>query len=400
MQHLRDKKILLGITGSIAAYKSCELTRLLSKEGADVEVMLTEAAATLVGPVTFEALSGKKVWTSLWNNPAQPIPHIDLQRNKDLFLIAPATANIIAKIANGIADDLVTSVASARTCPLMIVPAMNVHMWQNEPNQRNVELLRADGVFFSGPVSGSQACGDIGKGRFKEPSEIVEDIISFFSPKVLAKKTVVMTAGPTFESIDPVRGITNRSSGRQGFDIARCAQRSGATVHLVAGPSSQKTPEGVIRYDVLSTEQMLDKVLELCKSNHPDLFIAVAAVSDFRSKTSSQEKIKKVPGVDEMTLTLVKNPDILATVAALDNGPLCIGFAAESENLINYARSKLERKKVRMIVANSVSAIDQTDNDATFVFEDHEEPLGKMSKEELAQRIIDKASDLLKEKVR
>lgn len=396
MQELTGKKILLGISGSIAAYKSCELVRLLSKEGADVEVVMTESATNLVGPVTFEALSKKKVWTNLWNNPAQPIPHIDLQRGKDLFLIAPATANLIAKIATGIADDLMTSTVSARTCPLMIAPAMNIHMWQSKPNQRNVELLKQDGIVFSGPVDGSQACGDVGAGRFKEPHEILEDVISFFTPKVLCGKTVLMTAGPTFESIDPVRGITNRSSGRQGFDIAKYAQRAGATVYLVAGPTSQETPPSVNRYDVLSTEEMLDKVEELCKDVKPDLFIAVAAVSDFKSKTFSEEKIKKVADVNEMTLTLVKNPDILATVAAMVNGPLCIGFAAESENLINYARSKLERKKVRMIVANSVSAIDKADNDATFVFEDHEEPLGKMSKEELANKIVQKAAELLK----
>ncbi len=392
---LTGKKIVLGVTGGIAVYKACELVRLLKKEGADVQVIMTEAALQFVGKVTFQALSGHEAYSSMWNEPCGMVSHIKLREGCDLMIVAPATANLIAKVANGIADDLLTSTIIARTCPLMIAPAMNIHMWQNYATQSNVAKLKEfPDVIFSGPASGDQACGDVGTGRFKEPADILEDVIRVFAEKPLAGKKVLLTAGPTLEHIDPVRCVTNRSSGKQGYEVARAAVRAGAEVTLVSGPTALKTPDGVKRIDVETASQMLDAVMAETKAQKPDLFISVAAVSDWAVKNPSTVKIKKdkdaAPHIE-----FVKNPDILSSVAALPNAPVCIGFAAETDDIIKNATDKLHRKRVAMIVANSADSVGKDVNSAVFVQAYGKTDLGQLTKRELSERIVKKAAELL-----
>lgn len=348
---LHGKHIVLGLSGGIACYKSAELVRLLTKAGATVQVAMTEAATHFITPVTMQALSGRPVYTSQWdarvdNNMA----HIDLSREADAILIAPASTDLMARLAHGLCDDLLTTLCIARDCPLLLAPAMNRQMWAAPATQRNAAQLRADGVAILGPGSGDQACGEIGDGRMLEPEEIVEDLIAFFQPKPLVGKRVLITAGPTFEAIDPVRGITNLSSGKMGFSIARAAREAGADVLLVAGPTALPTPRGVARTDVRSAQQMHDAVLAQLRD--VDVFVAVAAVADWRPASVSDQKLKKANDTDTPTLQFVQNPDILATVAARADAPFCVGFAAESENLSQYGEEKRRRKGVPLLVGN------------------------------------------------
>lgn len=385
---LTGQKIVLAITGSIAAYKSCELMRLLIKRGAEVSVIMTEAAQRFITPLTFKALGAKCVYTGDWDQSESPIPHIEATKNANLLLVAPATANILAKAAQGLADDILSAAILAARCPVAYAPAMNTFMWHNQATQRNVAQLTQDGAIFLGPASGDQACGDIGSGRMLEPEEIIELLQGAFSPRLLDRCRVLITAGPTYEPIDPVRGITNLSSGKQGFAIAKAAALAGAEVTLIAGKTDLKTPTGVRRIDVTTAREMYDAVM-LEVAQH-EIFISVAAVADWRVANVSDHKIKKeYSGAPE--LIFEENPDILASVAALENAPYCVGFAAETDNLIDNARAKLFRKNVPLIVANLVSdAMNQDTNAVVFVERDAATPLAKSTKEHIAQALIAK----------
>ena len=381
-----QKTVLLGITGGIAAYKSAELTRLLVKAGYQVQVVMTDAATEFVGPVTFQALSGRPVFTNQWDSRiGNGMPHIDLSRNADAILIAPASADFIRKLAHGAADDLLSLLCSARDCPLLLAPAMNRQMWENPANQRNIELLRQDGIPILGPGCGEQACGETGDGRMLEPEELFELLENFFAPKLLAGKRVVMTAGPTFEPIDAVRGITNSSSGKMGYAIARAAIAAGADVTLVSGPSAQATPRGARRINVQSAQEMLQAVLQHIGT--ADIFIGVAAVADYAVKNRSEHKIKKSDA--DLTIELTPNPDILATVASLPAAPFCVGFAAESQNLLQYADEKRRRKKIPLLAANLVqSALGADDNELILLDDAGQHPLPRASKQVLARELI------------
>ena len=361
--NLQGKRLVIGMTGGIAAYKVCELVRRLRDEGAAVRVVMTGSAQEFVTPTTMQALSGEPVATDQWGvqgaRAASAMPHIDLSRDVDAILIAPCTANFIAKLAHGLADDLLSALALARRltppCPLLVAPAMNVEMWNNPATQRNVAIIRGDGIEVLGPASGSQACGESGAGRMLEPHELLEDLIAFFQPKALAERRVLITAGRTFEPIDPVRGITNLSSGKMGFALARAAREAGAKVTMVAGPSSLPTPRGVRRIDVLTAREMYDAVMGYV--NRADVFVGVAAVADWRVANASAQKLKKNAGAAPPALQFEANPDILAAVAAMPGGPLCVGFAAESENVIAHAQAKRAAKGVAMIVANQAQEV-------------------------------------------
>lgn len=385
---LSGQKIVLAVTGSIAAYKSCELLRLLIKRGAEVSVIMTEAAQRFVTPLSFQALGAKKVYTGDWGDSASPIPHIEATKDASLLLVAPATANILAKAAQGLADDLLSAAILAARCPVAYAPAMNTFMWHNQATQRNVTQLTQDGAIFLGPDSGEQACGDIGSGRMLEPEDIIELLQGAFSPRLLDRCRVLITAGPTYEPIDPVRGITNLSSGKQGFAIAKAAALAGAEVTLIAGKCDLKTPAGVKRIDVTTAREMYDAVMQEVAQH--EIFISVAAVADWRIANVSNHKIKKeFAGAPD--LQFEENPDILASVAALENAPYCVGFAAETDNLIDNARAKLYRKNVPLIVANLVSdAMNQDTNAVVFVERDAATPLAKATKEHIAQALIAK----------
>ena len=385
---LTGKKIVLAVTGSIAAYKSCELLRLLIKRGAEVRVIMTEAAQRFVTPLTFEALGAQTVYTGDWDQHQSAIPHIDATKDASLLLVAPATANILAKAAQGMADDILSAAILAARCPVAYAPAMNTYMWHNQATQRNVTQLTQDGALFLGPASGEQACGDVGSGRMLEPEEILEALKGAFSPRLLDRCRVLITAGPTYEPIDPVRGITNRSSGKQGYAIAKAAALAGAEVTLVSGPTNLKTPAGVRRIDVTTAQEMYDTVMR--EVSQHEIFISVAAVADWRVANSSEHKLKKeFSGAPEIIFE--ENPDILASVAALENSPYCVGFAAETDNLIDNARAKLYRKHVPLIVANLVSdAMNQDTNTVVFVERDAATPLTKATKEHVAQELIAK----------
>jgi len=350
---LAGKKIVVGMTGGIAAYKVCELVRRMQDQGADVTVVMTAAAQEFVTATTMQALSGKPVFTDQWRGTGAQapdgMPHISLSRGAAAIVVAPASANFIAKTAHGLADDLLSTAVVARNCPLLVVPAMNVEMWNNPATQRNVHQLRADGIEILGPASGDQACGEFGSGRMLEPHEMLEDIIAFFQPKVLRDQRVLITAGPTFEPIDPVRGITNLSSGKMGFALARAAREAGAKVTMVAGPTALATPRGVRRIDVRTAQEMFDEVLAYV--DHAQIFVSVAAVADWRIANVSASKLKKSRGMPP-ALEFAANPDILARVAALPNPPYCVGFAAESDNVIENAGAKLASKRIPLVVAN------------------------------------------------
>lgn len=350
MSELQGKRIVLGVTGGVAAYKACEFARLLVKAGAQVDVVMTEAGARFVAPATFQALTGHPVFASLWDGRfANGMAHIDLTRGADAVIVAPATADFIAKLVHGFADDLLSTLCLARDCPLLVAPAMNRQMWENAATRRNVAQLAADGVAILGPASGAQACGEVGEGRMLEASELFDALVSFFQPKPLQGRRVLLTAGPTFEAVDPVRGLTNSSSGKMGFALARACAEAGAAVTLVAGPVSLPTPAGVRRIDVQGALQMRDAVLAELPA---DIFIAVAAVADYRPAAPAEHKIKK--GAETLTLELVANPDILAEVAVRPAAPFCVGFAAESRNLAEYAEGKRRAKKLPLVVGNLV----------------------------------------------
>jgi phosphopantothenoylcysteine decarboxylase/phosphopantothenate--cysteine ligase len=391
---LTGKRILLGISGGIAAYKAAELTRLLVRNGADVRVVLTEAGSRFVTPVSLQALSGQTVWTDLWDpRVSDNMGHIELSRDRDLIVVAPASADFLAKLAHGLADDLLSSLCLARRCPLIVAPAMNVEMWENAATQRNVDVLRADGVRVAGPAAGDQACGETGMGRMLEPAQLLAEIDTFFAPKPLAGKRVLITAGPTEEPVDPVRVITNASSGKMGFAVARAAQEAGADVTLVSGPVSLATPAGVARVDVRTAHEMFEAV----KKGVPacDVFISVAAVSDYRVKHPAAQKIKKANG-KELALQLEENPDILAWVAALPKPPFCVGFAAESEQLERHAREKRAKKKLPLLAANlAQEALGRDDNAITLFDDKGEHPLGRGAKIELARKLMAHVAGML-----
>lgn len=383
---LLGKKILLGVTGGIAAYKAAELTRLLQKQGATVQVAMTEAATHFVGAVTFQALSGQPVFTDQWDaRMANNMAHIDLSREADVVLVAPASADFLAKVAHGQADDLLTTLVLARDCPLLVAPAMNRQMWENPATQRNAATLAADGITLLGPACGDQACGEVGAGRMLEPEEIVEDLIAFFQAKPLAGKRVLLTAGPTFEALDPVRGITNLSSGKMGYALARACAQAGAAVTLVSGPTGLACPRGVLRVEVSAALEMQREVL--ARAGESDVFIGVAAVADYRPAAPSAQKIKK--NAAAMTVELVKNPDILAEVAALPRPPFCVGFAAESHDLATYAEGKRVNKKLPLVVGNLISdGFGGEDNTVVLFDAAGAHPLATASKTEVARSIV------------
>lgn len=383
---LLGKKILLGVTGGIAAYKAAELTRLLQKQGATVQVAMTEAATHFVGAVTFQALSGQPVFTDQWDaRMANNMAHIDLSREADAVLVAPASADFLAKVAHGQADDLLTTLVLARDCPLLVAPAMNRQMWENPATQRNAATLAADGITLLGPACGDQACGEVGAGRMLEPAEIVEDLIAFFQAKPLAGKRVLLTAGPTFEALDPVRGITNLSTGKMGYALARACAQAGAAVTLVSGPTGLACPRGVLRVDVTAAQEMQREVL--ARAGESDVFIGVAAVADYRPAAPSAQKIKK--NAAAMTVELVKNPDILAEVAALPRPPFCVGFAAESHDLATYAEGKRVNKKLPLVVGNLISdGFGGEDNTVVLFDAAGAHPLATASKTEVARSIV------------
>lgn len=389
---MNQKKILLGVTGGIAAYKAAELVRQFVKAGHQVQVVMTRSATEFIGPVTYQALSGREVFVDMWDKQrGDSMAHISLTRWADVFVIAPATANFLAKLANGISDDLLSTLAAARECPLLVAPAMNREMWANPANQRNIRQLQQDGVMILGPASGAQACGEIGEGRMLEAAEIALRVEASFQSKPLVGKKVLITAGPTFERIDAVRGITNPSSGKMGYAIARAAWESGAEVTLVSGPVSQPTPPDCRRIDVMSAQDMLNAVNGEIDSS--DIFISVAAVADYYVLNQSEQKIKKDAHI--LTLELAPNPDILANVTSRPNPPFCVGFAAESENLIEYADAKRRRKKLPLLAANLVqTAIGADDNEIILLDDDGEHRLPRAGKLELARKLIAHAARL------
>ncbi|HJV60647.1 MAG TPA: bifunctional phosphopantothenoylcysteine decarboxylase/phosphopantothenate--cysteine ligase CoaBC [Albitalea sp.] len=354
MTDLAGKHIVLGLSGGIACYKAAELARALVKAGATVQVVMTEAAEHFITATTMQALSGRPVFGSQWDSrQSNSMAHINLTREADAVLVAPASADFMARLVHGRADELLSLLCLARPierCPLLVAPAMNREMWAHPATQRNLAQLRADGTTILGPAAGDQACGEVGDGRMLEPDELLEDLVAFFQPKALLGKRVLITAGPTFEPIDPVRGITNLSSGKMGFAIARAAHEAGAEVTLVAGPVHLPTPRGVQRIDVRTAREMHDAVLPAAAQH--DVFVATAAVADWRPATLSEQKIKKNGSKVAPTFELTENPDILAAVARLPRRPYCVGFAAESHDLLEHARDKLVRKGVPLIVGN------------------------------------------------
>ncbi|TMH49160.1 MAG: bifunctional phosphopantothenoylcysteine decarboxylase/phosphopantothenate--cysteine ligase CoaBC [Betaproteobacteria bacterium] len=380
------RRIVLGITGGIAAYKAAELTRLLVKEGIAVEVVMTPAATQFIAPMTLQALSGNPVLTDLWHSgAANAMGHIDLSRHADAIVVAPASADFIAKRAQGHADDLLSTLCLARNCPLLVAPTMNVQMWTNPATQRNVAQLKADGIEMLGPGSGGQACGEVGDGRMIEPEEILAGLIAWAQPKLLAGKRVLLTAGPTFEAIDPVRGVTNLSSGKMGFALAQACAEAGAAVTLVAGPTAQPTPAGVMRVDVRSAADMaeaVDSVVKAC-----DIFIAVAAVADYTPADAQAKKLKK--SAQPLTLALKPTVDILAAVAARPKAPYCVGFAAETNDVNENAEAKRRRKKLPLLVANRAQdTLGQDENEVTLLDDAGAHPLPRMDKLALARRLV------------
>ena len=387
MLDLRDKRIVLGLSGGIACYKSAELVRRMIERGATVDVVMTDAATHFITPVTMQALSGRPVFVNAWDaRVPNNMAHIDLTRGADAILVAPASADFMAKLVHGRADDLLSTLCLARACPLLVAPAMNREMWAAPPTRRNAVQLRADGVGILGPGSGSQACGETGDGRMLEPHELLAELIAFFQPSTLAGKRVLITAGPTIEPIDPVRVITNRSSGKTGYAIARAAWEAGAEVTLVSGPTALEAPYGVTRIGVESARQMYDAVVAAAPGN--DIFIAVAAVADWRVANIASDKIKK-DDHEPPALEFVANPDILATVAAMPNGPWCVGFAAETQLLSKFAHEKRLRKGIPMLVGNLAQHVMDADDTTVSLFDDAgEHPLPAGSKQDVARLIV------------
>jgi len=380
------ERIVLGITGGIAAYKAAELVRLLVKQGIAVEVVMTPAATQFITPMTLQALSGRPVLTDLWQSgAANAMGHIDLSRNADAILVAPASADFLGKLAHGLADDLLSTLCLARDCPLLVAPTMNVQMWSNPATQRNVAQLRSDGVVILGPGSGSQACGEVGDGRMIEPEEILAALVAWRQPKLLAGKRVLLTAGPTYEAIDPVRGVTNLSSGKMGFALAQACEEAGAAVTLVAGPTALPTPAGAARVDVRSARDMAAAVDARVKDC--DIFVAVAAVADYAPADPQATKVKK--NAHPLSLTLKPTEDILAKVAARSKPPFCVGFAAETNDINENAEAKRRRKKLPLLIANRAQdAMGQDENEVTLLDDAGAHPLPRMDKLALARRLV------------
>ena len=402
---LKGKHILVAISAGVAAYKSCMLVRDLIRAGAEIKIVMTEAARAFVSAETFQALTGEAVYTDLWDDRVHHrMAHIELGRWADAILIAPASANLMARLAHGICNDLISTLCLARPrehSPLLIAPAMNREMWSHPATQRNAQALQDDGAILLGPDRGDQACGETGDGRMLEPAELFEALDHALSPKALLGRHCVVTAGPTFEAIDPVRGITNRSSGKMGFAIAQAASQAGASVELVAGPVSLATPWQVRRYDVVSATEMLAAV-DLAINRIPlheierSIFISVAAVADWRPEVIAKQKIKKLAGDTPPNLRFTENPDILASVAARQPRPYCVGFAAESELLREHGEAKRKKKNIPLIAANiGHETFGQDLNQLLLLDERGEHPLPLASKQALARQLIEAIADRL-----
>ena len=394
MSELGGKRILLGITGGIAAYKSAELIRELQRVGADVQVVMSEAACKFITPLTLQALSGKPVYVQMWDERVpNGMPHIELSRDQDLIIVAPATADFIAKLVHGAADDLLSTLCLARECALMVAPAMNRQMWENPATQRNAGQLRQDGIVVLGPDTGDQACGEVGMGRMLEPLDLVREISAWFQPKLLSGTHVLVTAGPTFEPIDPVRGLTNRSSGKMGYAVARAAIEAGARVTLISGPTAIEPPPAAHTLRVGTAREMLDAVNAHLKD--VQIFISVAAVADYYVANASAQKIKKEGDAPQLQLAL--NPDIIESVAKRHLPPFCVGFAAETEKLEEHAEAKRRRKKLPLLAANLVqSAIDADDNELVLFDDEGSHRLSRTSKLEQARMLIRHIAKLYK----
>ncbi|BBO20246.1 MAG: phosphopantothenoylcysteine decarboxylase [Rhodocyclaceae bacterium] len=393
MAELKRKRLVLGVTGGIAAYKAAELARRLVRDGAEVHAVLTASGARFVTPVTFQALTGRLAWCDAWDaRMPDNMAHIELSRAADAIVVAPASADFLARLAHGRADDLLSALCLARDCPLLVAPAMNRQMWENPATQRNKSQLLADGVTILGPAAGEQACGETGLGRMLEPEEIHDALVGFFQPKLLAGRRLMLTAGPTFEALDAVRGLTNPSSGKMGFALARAARDAGAEVTLVAGPVALPTPFGVTRIDVTSAREMHAAVMQ--RVDACDIFIGVAAVADYRPAEPVRGKMKK--GDQPIAIALTPNPDILAEVAARPRPPFCVGFAAESHDLEKYAEDKRRKKKVDLVVGNLVQEAMGSDSNAVILFDDQgRHPLGPAPKIEIARGIVAHVGALL-----
>ena len=395
---LQGKHIVLGLSGGIACYKAADLTRVLVKAGATVQVVMTAGAQSFITPVTLQALSNRPVFTSQWDaRPDNNMAHINLSREADAILVAPASADFIARLVQGRADDLLSLMCLARPiehCPLLVAPAMNREMWAHPATQRNIAQARADGATLLGPDVGEQACREFGEGRMIEAVDLRDELIAFFAPKLLRGKRVLVTAGPTFEAIDPVRGITNHSSGKMGFAIARAAQEAGAQVTLVAGPVHLPTPRGVLRIDVESARDMHAAVMPAARAS--DVFVATAAVADWRPAQMNEHKIKKNGKKIAPIFELTENEDILADVARLSPRPFCVGFAAESEDLLKHARDKLTRKNVPLIVGNlGPATFGRDDNALVLVDAQGERELAQADKLTLARQLVQEISERL-----
>lgn len=384
-----SKHILLGISGGIAAYKSCELVRLLKKQGHSVSVVMSKASTEFISPLTFQALSGNPVLTDTHENGlGNGMAHINLTREADALVIAPATANTIAKISHGIADNLLTNLVAARKCPLAVAPTMNVKMWNNPANLRNIEQLRSDGITVFQPAYGEQACGEIGLGRMLEAADLADLISDLWTPKILLGKRILITAGATFEAIDPVRGITNISSGQMGTALARACRAAGAKVTLIHGQLQTTIPTGLFHTEqAVSAEEMFRTV-----HNHitnQDVFISVAAVADYKVKNSSSQKMKKDGSGKVPVIELTENPDILASIASLPTPPFCVGFAAESERVLEYAKIKRIRKNIPMLIANQISqSMGKTTNQITIIDDENEISFPETDKRQAADNIV------------
>lgn len=389
----KNKSLVLGITGGIAAYKAADLVRLLVKANINVQVVMTEAATQFITPLTMQALSGNPVFVGMWDSSIDNgMPHIELSRNADAILIAPASAEFVAKLLHGRADDLLSTLCLARDCPLLVAPAMNKQMWENPATQRNFAQLKADNISVFGPGNGAQACGETGDGRMLEAEELLALVNAHFTPKILAGKNILITAGPTLEMIDPVRGITNLSSGKMGYAISQAAADMGASVTLVAGRTNLVPPTNVLTHNTISAADMYQTVMK--KIHTQDIFISVAAVADYSPAEVSKQKIKK--NADTLTVSLKRNQDILADVASLENAPFCVGFAAETENVIAYATQKRLSKKVPLMIANEViSAIGNDDNQVTLIDDNGNHTLTRASKTKIAHEILEHINSML-----
>ncbi|MGR3040699.1 bifunctional phosphopantothenoylcysteine decarboxylase/phosphopantothenate--cysteine ligase CoaBC [Vibrio vulnificus] len=399
MQTLAGKKILLGISGGIAAYKCADLTRRLKERGAEVQVVMTKAAKEFITPLTMQAVSGRPVSDSLLDPAAEAsMGHIELAKWADLILLAPATADLIARMTAGMGNDLLTTLVLATDAPVAVSPAMNQQMYRNVATQENIATLSRRGMEIWGPAAGEQACGDVGPGRMLEPMQLVALCEQFFQPKPLQDKSILITAGPTREAIDPVRYITNHSSGKMGYALAQAAMQLGANVTLISGPVSLPTPVNVNRINVDSAQEMYDAVM--AQASDHDIFISCAAVADYRPATIAEQKLKKTDDSDEMTITMVKNPDIVASVSAMtENRPFTVGFAAETNDVEVYARRKLEKKKLDLLCANDVSVEGQgfnsSDNAITLYWSQGEKALPLNSKAALSMEILKQIQTLM-----